>query len=39
MSMDVLTAHTMMRYLDHSFDNIRRYNEYEHFVGLQYDQR
>ncbi|KAE9556106.1 hypothetical protein FO519_000740 [Halicephalobus sp. NKZ332] len=39
MSMEVLTAHTMMRYVDHSFDNIRRYNEYEHFVGLQYDQR
>ena len=39
MSMEVLTNHTMMRYVDHSFDNIRRYNEYQHFVGLQFDQR
>uniref|UniRef100_A0A7E4VU30 ATP synthase subunit s-like protein n=1 Tax=Panagrellus redivivus TaxID=6233 RepID=A0A7E4VU30_PANRE len=39
MSMDVLTAHTMMRYLDHSFDNVRRYNEYQHLFHLQYDQR
>ncbi|KAL6727338.1 hypothetical protein Aduo_009226 [Ancylostoma duodenale] len=36
---DLLTAHTQMRYLDHSFDNIRRYRRYRHFQHLQYDQR
>ena len=39
MSMEVLTAHSMMRYVDHSFDNIRRFNEYQHLFKLQYDQR
>uniref|UniRef100_A0AC34Q643 Mitochondrial ATP synthase regulatory component factor B n=1 Tax=Panagrolaimus sp. JU765 TaxID=591449 RepID=A0AC34Q643_9BILA len=39
MSMETLTNHSMMRYLDHSFDNIRRCNEYEHLFHLQYDQR
>uniref|UniRef100_A0AC34FAA2 Mitochondrial ATP synthase regulatory component factor B n=1 Tax=Panagrolaimus sp. ES5 TaxID=591445 RepID=A0AC34FAA2_9BILA len=38
-SMEMLTAHTQMRYVDHSFDNIRRCKEYDHFIGLQYDQR
>ncbi|KAK5980352.1 hypothetical protein GCK32_004653 [Trichostrongylus colubriformis] len=37
--MELLTAHTQMRYVDHSFDNIRRYNRYRHFQHLQYDQR
>ncbi|VDM65903.1 unnamed protein product [Strongylus vulgaris] len=32
---DLLTAHTQMRYLDHSFDNIRRYRRYRHFQHLQ----
>ncbi|CAJ0598701.1 unnamed protein product [Cylicocyclus nassatus] len=36
---DLLTAHTQMRYVDHSFDNIRRYKRYQHFQHLQYDQR
>ncbi|KJH43021.1 hypothetical protein DICVIV_10991 [Dictyocaulus viviparus] len=37
--MEVLVAHTQMRYVDHSFDNIRRYKRYQHFQHLQYDQR
>ncbi|ETN80838.1 hypothetical protein NECAME_08915 [Necator americanus] len=38
-SIDLLAAHTQMRYVDHSFDNIRRYRRYRHFQHLQYDQR
>ncbi|VDN51020.1 unnamed protein product [Dracunculus medinensis] len=30
---------TQMRYLDHSFDNLRRYKRYKKFQLLQYDQR
>lgn len=29
----------MLRYLDHSFDNLRRFRRYQHFQHLQYDQR
>ncbi|KAK6024854.1 glycosyltransferase, group 2 family protein, partial [Ostertagia ostertagi] len=37
--MELLTYQTQMRYVDHSFDNIRRYKRYRHFQHLQYDQR
>ncbi|KAJ1349213.1 hypothetical protein KIN20_004684 [Parelaphostrongylus tenuis] len=37
--MEMLTFYTQMRYVDHSFDNIRRYRRYQHFQHLQYDQR
>ena len=37
--MELLTNHTQMRYVDHSFDNIRRVKRYQHFQHLQYDQR
>ncbi|CAD6188248.1 unnamed protein product [Caenorhabditis auriculariae] len=37
--MDLLTWHTQMRYVDHSLDNIRRYNRYTNFQHMQYDQR
>jgi hypothetical protein len=30
---------TIKRYLDHSFDNIRRCSDYKRFQFLQYDQR
>lgn len=33
------TFYTQMRYVDHSFDNLRRYKRYKHFQYLQYDQR
>uniref|UniRef100_A0A915CQ70 Uncharacterized protein n=1 Tax=Ditylenchus dipsaci TaxID=166011 RepID=A0A915CQ70_9BILA len=33
------TNHTQMRYVDWSFDNIRRCREYTRFQHLQYDQR
>uniref|UniRef100_A0A1I7WUS9 Polypeptide N-acetylgalactosaminyltransferase n=1 Tax=Heterorhabditis bacteriophora TaxID=37862 RepID=A0A1I7WUS9_HETBA len=36
---ELLTNHTQMRYIDHSFDNIRRFRRYQHFQHLQYDQR
>ncbi|CAI4228962.1 unnamed protein product [Auanema sp. JU1783] len=36
---DLLTNHTQMRYVDHSIDNIKRFNRYQHFKHLQYDQR
>ncbi|VDL68721.1 unnamed protein product [Nippostrongylus brasiliensis] len=39
LSMELLTNHTQMRYVDHSFDNIRRFKRYRHFQHLQYDQR
>lgn len=38
-SMELMTFHTQMRYIDHSFDNTRRYKRYEHFQHLQFDQR
>lgn len=37
--MELYNQHTQFRYLDHSFDNMRRYLRYEHFQHLQYDQR
>jgi len=37
--LDIHIKHTMLRYVDHSFDNINRYHRYQHFVHLQYDQR
>jgi hypothetical protein len=37
--MDFLTSQTQMRYLDHSFENLRRVKEYNQFQILQYDQR
>ncbi|KAH7716797.1 Protein Y53G8AR.8, partial [Aphelenchoides avenae] len=36
---DYYSSHTMGRYLDHSFDNIRRVREYSRFQVRQYDQR
>ncbi|PAV86557.1 hypothetical protein WR25_11947 [Diploscapter pachys] len=36
---DFMTSHTQMRYLDHSYDNIRRTRNYENFQVMQYDQR
>ncbi|CEF68537.1 ATP synthase subunit s-like protein [Strongyloides ratti] len=39
LSIEFLTSHTQMRYLDHSFDNIKRCKAYEHFQHLQFDQR
>uniref|UniRef100_A0AC35TI37 ATP synthase subunit s, mitochondrial n=1 Tax=Rhabditophanes sp. KR3021 TaxID=114890 RepID=A0AC35TI37_9BILA len=36
---ELMTNHTMMRYLDHSVDNIKRFKRYQRFQGLQYDQR
>uniref|UniRef100_A0A183BNM7 ATP synthase subunit s-like protein n=1 Tax=Globodera pallida TaxID=36090 RepID=A0A183BNM7_GLOPA len=38
-TMDFLTMHTQFKYLDHSFDNIRRCREYSRFQAMQYDQR
>ncbi|KHN78647.1 ATP synthase subunit s-like protein [Toxocara canis] len=37
--MDLMTFHTQMRYIDHSFDNTRRFKRYRHFQHLQFDQR
>jgi len=39
MSVAFQTNFTQCRYVDHSFDNIRRCSEYKRFQGLQYDQR
>uniref|UniRef100_A0A0M3IIE3 ATP synthase subunit s-like protein n=1 Tax=Ascaris lumbricoides TaxID=6252 RepID=A0A0M3IIE3_ASCLU len=36
---DLMTFHTQMRYVDHSFDNTRRFKRYRHFQHLQFDQR
>lgn len=36
---ELYAQHHQLRYLDHSFDNMRRYLRYEHFQHLQYDQR
>uniref|UniRef100_A0A915BYR8 ATP synthase subunit s-like protein n=1 Tax=Parascaris univalens TaxID=6257 RepID=A0A915BYR8_PARUN len=36
---DLMTFHTQMRYVDHSFDNTRRFKRYRHFQYLQFDQR
>lgn len=33
------TFYTQLRYVDHSFDNLRRFKRYEYFQHLQYDQR
>ncbi|VDK20110.1 unnamed protein product [Anisakis simplex] len=38
-SMELMTFHTQMRYIDHSFDNTRRFKRYRHFQHLQFDQR
>lgn len=37
--MEFLINHTQFRYLDHSFDNVRRVREYKNLQHLQYDQR
>ncbi|KAI6172303.1 hypothetical protein M3Y98_00957800 [Aphelenchoides besseyi] len=39
MPIELQINHTMLRYVDHSFDNKRRVKRYEHFQLLQYDQR
>ncbi|KAI6228668.1 ATP synthase subunit s, mitochondrial [Aphelenchoides fujianensis] len=39
MPIELMIDHTMMRYVDHSFDNKRRVKRYEHFQLLQFDQR
>jgi hypothetical protein len=38
-SIDFHTAHTTLRYIDHSYENTRRYLRYREFQRLQYDQR
>ncbi|CAD5232061.1 unnamed protein product [Bursaphelenchus xylophilus] len=38
-SLKLLTDHTTLRYVDHSYDNIRRVRRYEAFQLRQYDQR
>ncbi|KAL3085296.1 hypothetical protein niasHS_010365 [Heterodera schachtii] len=38
-TMEYLTMHTQMRYLDHNMDNIRRCRDYRKFQAMQYDQR
>uniref|UniRef100_A0A0N5A9C0 ATP synthase subunit s-like protein n=1 Tax=Syphacia muris TaxID=451379 RepID=A0A0N5A9C0_9BILA len=37
--LELYAKHQQLRYIDHSFDNMRRYMRYEHFQHLQYDQR
>jgi hypothetical protein len=39
MPMELMTDHTQLRYMDHSFDNKKRVKRYEEFQVLQYDQR
>lgn len=39
MPVDFHAYHTQFRYLDHSFDNVRRVKEYNRFQVMQYDQR